>query len=104
MHERLCWLRQGQQRREPNERRQVLELRRKSGQYGSDCREAERAKEVGMVGKASQGQKQRQVETGIGKKDGWKQERQIVNRVKSMPTDGGMKNNLTDGGEIEEFQ
>ena len=34
-----------------------------------------------------------------GKKDGWKQERRIANRVKSMPTDGGMKM-ITDGGKM----
>ena len=32
--------------------------------------------------------------------DGWKQESHIANRVKSMPTDGGIKNMMTNGGKM----
>ena len=38
--------------------------------------------------------------TAIGKKDGWKQELHVANRVRSMPTDGGMKSMSTDGGKM----
>ena len=40
------------------------------------------------------------LKTAIGKKDGWKQERQIANRVKSMLKDGGTKRMQTDGGKM----
>ena len=85
----------------------------RTGYYASDCRESwsgdkgsgkckgkGKGKSKSKSKSKGKGQgKLNSVETAIGKKDGWKQERQISNRVKNMLKDGGTKRMQTDGGQ-----